>query len=101
MDPGSVVTEEFRHHARSGDDSRGYEMAPPVGFEPTLPAPEGTDQDGADQHRSPQRPSPGRVVGATSPARGSRVTSTGRAFFEGHRTPSSRPAAPPTAHHPR
>ena len=34
------VTKEFRHHARSGDDSRGYEVAPPVGFEPTLPAPE-------------------------------------------------------------
>ena len=34
------VTEEFRRPARSGDDSRGYEVAPPVGFEPTLPAPE-------------------------------------------------------------
>jgi hypothetical protein len=22
-----LVTEEFRHHARSGDDSRGYEVA--------------------------------------------------------------------------
>ncbi len=34
------VTGEFWHHARSGDDSRGYEVAPPVGFEPTLTAPE-------------------------------------------------------------
>ena len=34
------VTEEFRRPARSGGDSRGYEVAPPVGFEPTLPAPE-------------------------------------------------------------
>ena len=34
------VTEEFRRHARSGGDSRGCEVAPPVGFEPTLPAPE-------------------------------------------------------------
>ena len=39
-DLSQPVTEEFRRHARSGDDSRGYEVAPPVGFEPTLPAPE-------------------------------------------------------------
>ena len=35
-----LVTEGFRHHARSGDDSRGYEVAPPAGFEPALTAPE-------------------------------------------------------------
>jgi len=34
------VTGGFRHHARSGDDSRGYGMAPPAGFEPALTAPE-------------------------------------------------------------
>jgi hypothetical protein len=39
-DLSQPVTEEFRRHARSGGDSRGYEVAPPVGFEPTLPAPE-------------------------------------------------------------
>ena len=39
-DLSQPVTEEFRRPARSGDDSRGYEVAPPVGFEPTLPAPE-------------------------------------------------------------
>ena len=33
-------TGEFWRPARSGDDSRGCEVAPPVGFEPTLPAPE-------------------------------------------------------------
>jgi hypothetical protein len=26
------VTGPFRHHARSGDDSRGYEVAPPAGL---------------------------------------------------------------------
>ena len=36
----SLSLRTFRRHARSGDDSRGYEVAPPVGFEPTLPAPE-------------------------------------------------------------
>ncbi len=34
------VTGGFRHHARSRDDSRGYEVAPPAGFEPALTAPE-------------------------------------------------------------
>ena len=34
------VTDEFRRHARSAGDYRGYEVAPPVGFEPTLTAPE-------------------------------------------------------------
>ena len=34
------VTEESRRPARSGGNSRGCEVAPPVGFEPTLPAPE-------------------------------------------------------------
>ena len=34
------VTGGFRRPARSGDNSRGCEVAPPVGFEPTLPAPE-------------------------------------------------------------
>ena len=34
------VTAAFRHHARSGEDSRGCEVAPPAGFEPALTAPE-------------------------------------------------------------
>jgi len=34
------VTRQFRHHARSVSDSRGYEVAPPAGFEPALTAPE-------------------------------------------------------------
>ena len=34
------VTGAFWHHARSEGDSRGYEVAPPAGFEPALPAPE-------------------------------------------------------------
>ena len=34
------VTGTFQRHARSGVNFRGYEVAPPVGFEPTLPAPE-------------------------------------------------------------
>ena len=34
------VTGAFRHHARSTGDSRGYEVAPPAGFEPALTAPE-------------------------------------------------------------
>ena len=34
------VTGGFRHHARSGNDFRGYEVAPPAGFEPALTAPE-------------------------------------------------------------
>ena len=39
-DLSQPVTEGFRRPARSGGDSRGCEVAPPVGFEPTLPAPE-------------------------------------------------------------
>ena len=39
-DLSQPVTEEFRRPARSGEDSRGCVVAPPVGFEPTLPAPE-------------------------------------------------------------
>ena len=34
------VTDEFRRRARSAGDFQGYEVAPPVGFEPTLTAPE-------------------------------------------------------------
>ncbi len=34
------VTRKFRHHGRSRDDSRGYAVAPPAGFEPALTAPE-------------------------------------------------------------
>ena len=39
-DLSQAVTDQFWRPARSGGDSRGYEVAPPVGFEPTLPAPE-------------------------------------------------------------
>ena len=34
------VTGAFWHHTRSKGDSRGYEVAPPAGFEPALTAPE-------------------------------------------------------------
>ncbi len=34
------VTETFQRNTRSGVNCRRYEVAPPVGFEPTLPAPE-------------------------------------------------------------
>ena len=34
------VTREFRRHARSGRDFRGYGEAPPAGFEPAHTAPE-------------------------------------------------------------
>ncbi len=39
-DLSQPVTGPFRHHARSEDDSQGYGMAPPAGFEPALTAPE-------------------------------------------------------------
>src|ERR1700742_3958649 len=39
-DPSQPASGTFRRHARSGDNSRVYEVAPPVGFEPTHPAPE-------------------------------------------------------------
>ena len=34
------VTGTFQRNTRSGVNCRGYEVAPPVGFEPTHPAPE-------------------------------------------------------------
>ena len=39
-DLSQPVTKLFRRHARSASDSRGYEVAPPAGFEPALTAPE-------------------------------------------------------------
>ena len=43
------VISGFQHHARSASNCRGYEVAPPVGFEPTLTAPEGARTEvGAD-----------------------------------------------------
>ena len=81
---GLEDTGEFRRHARSGDDSRGYEVAPPVGFEPTLPAPEGADQKASDLRNHPKGQAFGRVMGAKPPARGAQIKGALRASREGY-----------------
>src|SRR6266487_1670203 len=58
--------------------------APPAGFEPALPAPEGADQKIADLHNRPEESDLGRVMGARPRTQGVEVAHANRAFFGSH-----------------